>query len=29
MTNLYLTLLGHMGVKTERIGDSTAPLKNV
>lgn len=29
MTNLYLTLLGHMNVKTERIGDSTAALKNV
>ncbi|MHA3772735.1 DUF1552 domain-containing protein [Verrucomicrobiota bacterium sgz303538] len=29
MTNLYLTLLGEMGVKTDRIGDSTGPLKNV
>jgi hypothetical protein len=29
MTNLYLTLLGHMGAKAERIGDSTQPLKNV
>ena len=29
MTNLYLTLLGHMGAKVERIGDSTQPLKNV
>ncbi|RYD76479.1 MAG: DUF1552 domain-containing protein, partial [Verrucomicrobiaceae bacterium] len=29
MTNLYLTLLGQMGVKTERVGDSTGPLKNI
>jgi hypothetical protein len=29
MTNLYLTMLGHMGVKAERLGDSTGPLKNV
>jgi hypothetical protein len=29
MTNLYLTMLGHMGVKADRLGDSTGPLKNV
>jgi hypothetical protein len=27
MTNLYLTMLASMGVKEERFGDSTAPLK--
>jgi len=29
MTNLYLTLLSQMGVKADRIGDSTGMLKNV
>jgi hypothetical protein len=29
MTNLYLTLLGNMGAKVDRIGDSTEPLKNI
>jgi uncharacterized protein DUF1552 len=29
MTNLYLTLLGNMGVQTQRIGDSSGPLKDV
>jgi len=29
MTNLYLTLLSQMGVKADRIGDSTGLLKNV
>ncbi len=29
MTNLYLALLGEMGVKADRIGDSTGVLKNV
>lgn len=29
MTNLYLSLLAQIGVKAERVGDSTGPLKNV
>ena len=29
MTNLYLTLLSQMGVKADRLGDSTGMLKNV
>jgi hypothetical protein len=26
MTNLYLTLLGRMGVEQEQLGDSTGPI---
>ena len=29
MTNLYMALFDKMGVKTERMGDSTGVLKNV
>ena len=29
MTNLYLSMLDRMGVKTERVGDSTGKLENV
>jgi len=29
MTNLYVTLLGQMGVSAERVGDSSGPLKDV
>ena len=29
MTNLYLTMLDQMGVKADRIGDSTGKLTNV
>ncbi|HEX5176938.1 MAG TPA: DUF1552 domain-containing protein [Chthoniobacteraceae bacterium] len=29
MTNLYLSLLGQMGAKVDRVGDSTGPLKNI
>jgi hypothetical protein len=29
MTNLYLSLLDRMGVKSERIGDSTGRLETI
>jgi hypothetical protein len=29
MTNLYLAMLDRMGVKAQRIGDSTGVLENV
>ena len=29
MTNLYLSMLDRMGVKAERVGDSTGKLENV
>ena len=29
MTNLYMTMLEEMGVKAERVGDSTGKLANV
>jgi hypothetical protein len=29
MTNLYMAMLNRMGVKAERVGDSTGVLENV